>query len=274
LDPYNAEDLLNLAHTAELSGLRFPAPVRGLFVDAEWVRRMLVWAILMLLERRIAERLPALYSDFIAALRPSDSIITLNYDIIIETCLGDLRGAFDYALPREMCVVEWPSMDVLSDTPVLKLHGSMNWMRCFPSNASQQACGKVYVRPLAQVYAYGGDTFEACTCGQGGLEALIVPPTHVKAFGGSPLERVWKVAGKELRAAAELFVIGYSLPRADVHVRELLRLARIKNPALAVTVVNPDPGCVANFDMVSDLPSFTYRQESFGAFVANAIRVA
>jgi hypothetical protein len=151
----------------------------------------------------------------------------------------------------------------------LKLHGSMNWLQCFARKDGQQACGKVFVRPLAKIYSYGGDTFEVCSCGQGGLEALIVPPAHVKAVGGTPLERVWRVAARELRDASELFIIGYSLPRADVHVRELLRLGRIKNPTLAVTVVNPDPSCLANFDIVSDLRSFTYRQEAFGAFVAN-----
>jgi len=214
LDPYNAEDLLNLTYTAELSGLRFPAPVSGLFVDAEWVRRMLGWAILMLLESKIAETLPASYGSFARALHPGDSIITLNYDVTVETSLLNLRGTFDYALPRGACVVDWPGVDVLSGTKVLKLHGSMNWMRCFPSEDGQQACGRVFVRPLTKIYSYGGDTFEICSCGQGSLDALIVPPAHVKAFGGTLLERVWRVAAGELRCAVELFVIGYSLPRA------------------------------------------------------------
>jgi hypothetical protein len=118
VDPFNAEDLLNLAYTAELSGLRFPAPVSGLFLDAEWVRRMLAWAILMLLEGKIAESLPPSYGDFARTLSPGDSIITLNYDVIVETSLVDQRRAFDYALPRQTCVVDWLDVDVLSGIPI------------------------------------------------------------------------------------------------------------------------------------------------------------
>ncbi len=41
---------------------------------------------------------------------------------------------------------------------------------------------------------------------------------------------------------------------------------RIKNPRVKITVVNPDPNCLINYDFLKDLKGFHYSKSRFSDF--------
>ena len=86
---------------------------------------------------------------------------------------------------------------------------------------------------------------QACTneeCGTtGNLEPVIIAPTWSKAVARTPLVGVWSQAVKEIQEAAQIIVIGYSLPKTDTFFQYLLTLGLKSNPKLfRLVVVNKD----------------------------------
>ena len=111
MDALNAEDLLSLAASAEMLGVRFPTQTEGMFADGSYVRRMLVWAVLTLLESSIASDLPAQYRMFAQAVHPTDTVMTLNYDVIVETAMWQVERGVSYALPATAVTSEVSYVD-------------------------------------------------------------------------------------------------------------------------------------------------------------------
>jgi hypothetical protein len=69
---------------------------------------------------------------------------------------------------------------------------------------------------------------------------MIVPPTTAKSefFDNAVVRQLWRGSFEGLRAAERIFVVGYSLPPADLLVRSMLSDAV---GDAEVWIVNPDP---------------------------------
>ena len=181
-----------------------------------------------------------LYDIYVGAMLGSfglsgvkNTIITFNYDTVVEDALGRLGISYTYGLKgNELgkatplpagCV--HPYKPTSNDLRVLKLQGSMNWA------AGGGAAGAAGRAKLHKDYAAVVAT---------GKPPVLVPPTWKKTFGAQ-LDRVWNRAVEALATATRVIIIGFSAPATDVHFRYLLAAGLKSNIALGkVVVVNPD----------------------------------
>jgi SIR2-like protein len=137
-----------------------------------------------------------------------DTIISFNYDSLIDDALRNLKIPFSYGLSTddadfltaEVCRPEPVTEDTIR---VLKLHGSVNWAR--PSEGSEKL----------SIY----DSYDEVR--KKGQSPFLAPPTWRKILGGQ-LSVVWDKAVDSLQTATRLFVIGYSIPPTDQHFKYLL----------------------------------------------------
>jgi hypothetical protein len=162
----------------------------------------------------------------------SVALITFNYDV-----------GLDFAIPsRDYCLDGAANP---KKTPLLKLHGSLNWTRC-------AECGKVLTHELKyETSAAVGSTItlpvrselsKLSHCHKPAIgDPVIVPPTWNKSDDQSALSSVWSQAAQEIQQAEYIFVIGYSLPNTDSFFRYLYALGSSRGvPLKAFAVFNPD----------------------------------
>lgn len=183
-----------------------------------------------------------------------DSIVTLNYDILLDYALQCLHQRIDYGLEQG---------GRHGDVEYLKLHGSLNWGWCAQCERDQKADQRIQVLAIREdrrkagheaaiprigqpmpIHVHSGSMrFEQCaTCGiRDRLLPVLVPPTWAKRLRYEQLTNVWGRALAALTRAERLVIVGYSMPETDTFFRYLLQLGLAKNTRLRnVLVVNRD----------------------------------
>ena len=146
----------------------------------------------------------------------SNSIITFNYDLLVEDALTSLSIPYDYAVGGKKSSSE-------SYVELLKLHGSINWGEKAGSNTSYETENKSYEELL-----------------KNGQTPQLVPPTWRKIFTG-PLRNIWDNSIQSLEKATRIIVIGFSMPATDSHFKYLMAAGLQKNISLReIVFVNPD----------------------------------
>lgn len=194
------------------------------------------------------------------------AVLTLNYDTLVEAAVNALTlksdDADDRVQPWDLYPVPIPLARAQGGTMfgthnpkrsaatfrLLKLHGSITWH--YP--------GLRVVGPPVDATGYGvfadvaGDVDPIARYWSGGLTPMIVPPTTSKSdyLDNATMLRTWLSARHELDAASTIFLIGYSLPTADVQFASLL--AMTVNGT--VVVVNPDSEVVERVRRVCNAP--------------------
>ena len=143
------------------------------------------------------------------------SVITFNYDIALDLALFRNDITIDY------CLSENP---IKNSVPILKLHGSLNWVEC-------QKCKNIipwYLQDFFRRYNYVLHDIPAKViigiaseiienqfehCGEKVLDQVpvIVPPTWNKTSYHNNISNVWVRAANELSDAKHIFISGYSL---------------------------------------------------------------
>jgi len=163
-----------------------------------------------------------------------DTIITLNYDCLLDDCLTEIGVRPDYGL--QDADQSTKAKDCRYEMPVLKLHGSANWFEC-NSKKCERRIALAGGTPTERLeYFYG----QQCPrCGQNTVAPVIVPPTWAKGGQSEVLRPVWSKALEALREAGRIFIVGYSMPSTDQFFRYMLALALATNEMLdKVVVVN------------------------------------
>jgi NAD-dependent SIR2 family protein deacetylase len=163
-----------------------------------------------------------------------DSIISLNYDLLLERAMEPGPLAPLYGLSPEVVGEEpWEQSDK-KRVRLLKLHGSANWAIC------PRCRNGVYVLRHSDASVLGLSRVPVCRgCGGQANNRLIVPPTWNKEEYRPLLNSVWKSAANEIAAAQRLVIIGYSMPETDKFFQYLLALSLQNNRVLdQVVVVN------------------------------------
>ncbi len=184
----------------------------------------------------------------IAKFNSNISIVTLNYDTLLEQSFGSLFkkfGYIDYSInfmnyekseklkpfnfwidPRKPLTVDE------NDNPVaikiLKLHGSLNWKYC-------NCCNQTLLTPwdrkidlnkgkfLGYTYPDNVEYEYSCPIDGTDFETLIMPPSYYKELTHNVILPLMAEAGKEIRAAKRIVIIGYSLSDADIHIKALFQ---------------------------------------------------
>lgn len=143
----------------------------------------------------------------------NSSVITFNYDIILDNaCLKQGIEPY-YFVPDQ----SQPEISL----KILKLHGSANWMTCSNPKCDEKFEQLIRIkRGDKLLHEYKTETCP--TCNQQKLMPLIVPPSWDKTQFKDVLGRIWNEAGKELKEARRIFIMGYSLPEVDLYFRYLL----------------------------------------------------
>ena len=126
-----------------------------------------------------------------------------------------------------------------SSVAVLKLHGSLNSLRC-------EQCGHLYVNPTDRIetleYWEEVNEFNQCKC-LGRLRSILVAPSLVRDVREPHLLSIWNAALNELRLAHEWYFAGYSLPQEDIAIRSLLLRAyhgrRLKKLRVRLALYDP-----------------------------------
>lgn len=183
-----------------------------------------------------------LYLRLAAILHPADTIITTNWDMLLDRALHESSAGLVAAqLGTDATIVARDGTETLNAPArfppgprLLKLHGSFTWLYC-------QCCTRLYVNPQVPIAALARSgasptSANGCDCGAL-LSPLLVAPTYLKDYHNRHLANVWHAALDSLARSDTWFFIGYSLPADDMHIRVLFKKAL--QARLATGLSNP-----------------------------------
>lgn len=178
----------------------------------------------------------------LAGVKSTDSIITLNYDLVVDGTLyaKSPRRNGDKYLESECLLVRMYDLlgvTLYTDTGesltspreaanlgfYLKLHGSIDWFYC-----PNPKCG-YHQRFFPN--RIGSDSWhnkpgDLCNLCGSPVASVIVPPTMYKTFEKFPkLCLLWSLAYRELNTADRIVVFGISFAPSDYYLRWLFKKA-------------------------------------------------
>jgi hypothetical protein len=135
----------------------------------------------------------------------AQTIITFNYDCVLEA-LGLQNNV------------------VLDDVPVqgphiFKLHGSCNWRHVSPGYGDSNSTTPAVTVENDEVEIATGRYF-AATCDA--TELAIAAPGPGKQYQTARFQALWEMAGKSLRSADSVVILGYRMPPTDARSRRFL----------------------------------------------------
>jgi hypothetical protein len=191
----------------------------------DWARRQrdleeLIRRVLIQTTTEITDGEKAAYQRIFTRIRPGDTVITFNYDMVIEESIPadfDLWTPADgYGLEASGATLDWArtwrekrsvGKRQKSKFHLLKLHGSLGWT-LYKTN-------KVRLKPRPYVVSTrnGKTRFDKCS---------ILPPGWHKRIDVNPYRQLWRKARLQLETCSSLAIIGYSLPETDLIARALL----------------------------------------------------
>lgn len=206
------------------------------------IRRFSIQRIFQILESNYdhSEAINELFSS----LAPSQlSLVSTNWDIVVENHLTHLQRPYWYGLQ-----VEDPDGNELvsGGIPLLKLHGSTNWIYCDCCRrlyAGRSSDGKVALHShiyitrddfkqlcpnnydVAHRVAALSRTLKKCVHCDNRLGARIGTFSYRKEISIPQFQTIWQQAFSALRDSATWLFVGYSLPEADFEFRHLLKSA-------------------------------------------------
>lgn len=281
-------DLLTLVDRALVHGeARAGLPPEELARFRALLERAVYEALMRDTARRTGHAVACLdrFADWLLGLPEPPAVVTTNYDGAVDHRVFAAAGRTDRR-KHESRVGEavdlgfaWRSIKTggLVSRParprwqVLKLHGSVNWLRC-------PLCGQIYVNvhgPIGtKAFARTLDEFNTCHCNDWTrLRLHLVTPSLIRTYQDPHLLGIWQAALEALRTADRWVIIGYSLPAEDVSIRSLFLRAWDGHASAGkprVTVVQrTDPRTEATYRAFFPASSLDYRSDGLEAFLTN-----
>lgn len=159
-----------------------------------------------------------LHKDILDQLQQGDTIVTFNYDMLIEESFGEatlwtpIGGYGDkvYGVRGGWCR-KWLENrnrkgSINAKIKLLKLHGSVNWTLYKTGQI------KLKDRPFVVRTRRKAAVFETVS---------ILPPGWNKRIDKNPYKKLWRKARLKLEQCNTIIILGYSLPEADLLARAL-----------------------------------------------------
>jgi hypothetical protein len=191
----------------------------------DWARRQrdleeLIRRVLIQTTTEITSKEKKVYQTIFSRILPGDTIITFNYDMVIEesvpTDFALWTPADGYGLEASGVTKDWArtwrekrhvTREQKSKFHLLKLHGSLGWT-LYKTN-------KVRLKPRPYVVSTrnGKTRYDKCS---------ILPPGWHKRIDVNPYRQLWRQARLKLESCSSLAIVGYSLPDTDLIARALL----------------------------------------------------
>lgn len=173
------------------------------------------------------------------------AFISLNYDILLDNAVIRQGRNFDLDYGVEFTnyaqAGDWHRPDPERAVPLLKLHGSLNWLYC-------PTCITLTLTPEDKRVASLVENPQTCAACASRMTPIIVPPTYLKATANIYLQSIWQRAERLLLEAERIVFCGYSLPDADLNIKYLLKrmeLLRAKPPEMIVVNHHAGKDCRA-----------------------------
>lgn len=174
------------------------------------------------------------------ALKPTDSIISFNWDTIADFTLqrthhASYAGYLELMTTRKLRIADFVQRGVM-----LKLHGSLNWMVC-----PNPQC---VLHKMIRLAVHDGkllrspQMYKCPSCGNGNPEPFIVPPTSQKFIHRDTiLHKLWLIAREQLPYFNKIVFIGYSFPTTDFYSEWLFRqIYFVEGKRPEIIVINPE----------------------------------
>lgn len=161
-----------------------------------------------------------IHNNVLEKLEESDTIITFNYDLVIEESFSSAKlwnPVDGYKTKTYGKTKGWTKrwledkkykMGAKSKIHLLKLHGSLNW-ELYPTGTAI----KLKPRPYLVSTRSGKTRFE---------KILILAPGWKKEINKNPYKQFWRAARLQLEKCKTLIILGYSLPETDLLAQSLL----------------------------------------------------
>jgi len=195
-----------------------------------------------------ADRLPDCYYRFAENISTRDTVLTLNYDVILERAFEHVGKPYRLFQSRYKSVEKY-SCTVDSDVEevaLLKLHGSLDWFddrQYLETKQELQELGMVNVEahsvfdhreryglsPLAEgprptddllLHIHRARNIDVYYAQDRNFSApLILSPSHVKFVYAEPLLDFWRGLGRAGGYNLGISVVGFSLPSHDEYIR-------------------------------------------------------
>lgn len=200
----------------------------------------LIKKTLLYLEVKINTGQDSDYHKLQKELKPSDTVINFNWDILLDDILGRkerLNGnneeikckQYSNFLNYFTAYGEMTDTRIAVNLPIkekewqkeigfyLKMHGSIDWRYC--NNDLCRGEGKGFPVPDLNEPYMCSECYEP-------MDTLLIPPVLNKQYRKySLIRKIWNVAVKEIELANEIIILGYSLPPTDFYSEWLLRKA-------------------------------------------------
>lgn len=164
------------------------------------------------------------------------AVITFNYDVALDWAFDDC-----YHADSAQCV-SYALGEQSQGTPLLKLHGSLNWAkfkdgkderivpweigkfvgahRWDPPRSEGEKLVRIRMSEHIRKHRLGEKRDIAPV-----IAPFIIPPTWNKSGRYGEISSVWAAAARALSDAKNIFVLGYSMPKTDVFFRHLMALS-------------------------------------------------
>jgi hypothetical protein len=161
------------------------------------------------------------YARLVSVMQPEDTIITLNYDTLLDSELirAGWNPHFGYDLLGSSRKLKWQMIRPtwrphLNGVRLLKLHGSLNWY----IKGSYGRINKVFDAKPTKVLLSKRPRINELD----GHIRQIVPPIYGKFFNNPHWRGLWQRAYEALVQADLIVVIGCSLSDTDFHLTGML----------------------------------------------------
>ena len=203
------------------------------------LRRSLIYAITRVIRDRVeTPSINDLSEELEQRLLGSllgDTIISLNYDLVMDNAISGQEGFTDYGMPvrgifdkqkQGHPYQRYPSSGETNIT-LYKLHGSLNWLycpRCRQIDITQSEKGAV-----RYIFERLESRLSHCPVCNVSYQPLIITPTFLKSYDNDLIRQLWNNAEAALEVANEIIFVGYSLPDADVILRSMFSRAVATN---------------------------------------------
>lgn len=220
------------------------------------IRNDITYIMSKLLEEKLKKTEQSTNSLFVKKLTNNDAVLTTNYDIVLDNCFFSRYNNINYGV-RGRFAIDSDSLDpkgritpaqYLCDfdseiVPLLKLHGSLNWLYCdrcdefdvtlFKKGSIQ--CMDASVRCINKM----------CT---DNYQSLVVSPSFIKNYKNRIIKKVWDAAEKRISEAEQIIFIGYSMPEDDYAIKSMILRGMAdhsyrhgKNQKAKVIVIDKEP---------------------------------
>jgi hypothetical protein len=209
------------------------------------------FAIQEILTRRTPSAIPPLYREFASQLTPFDTVMTFNYDTLLEQALEEQEKPFSLTPEWWLSQDEEPATERYVN--LIKLHGSIDWYdryyydknrayyatlnnevadndplfgpaRTIPTEslARESVADGCGVNLLPRVYRVPNHKNHFPFAAPHSVVPFLLAPAYDKLLGSDPIRDLWENMHRTMDSFSMISVIGYSMPNYDGYAYEAL----------------------------------------------------